>query len=106
MPLFSLGGTNRLRALARNQLLGSSYYYGSLNILRSFSDKPVSLLGKLYLSGSYEIGNAFFRHQSANPFQDGAIGVVGETFIGVFFFGGSVGEDGEHKIFFRLGRLF
>ena len=106
LPPFSLGGTTRLRALARNQLLGSSYYYGSLNLLRSLSDRPISMFGKLYLSGSYEIGNAFFRHQSANPFQDGAFGIVGETFIGVIFFGGSVGEGGERKIFFRLGRLF
>jgi NTE family protein len=106
LPLFSLGGANRLRALDRNQLLGSSYYYGSLNLLRSLSDKPLSLFGKLYLAGSYEIGNAFFRHQSANPFQDGSFGIVGETFVGVIFFGGSVGEDGDRKIFFRLGRLF
>ena len=106
LPLFSLGGTTRLRALSRNQLLGSSYYYGSMNLLRSLSDKPISMFGRLYLSGSYEVGNAFFRHQSANPFQDGAVGIVGETFIGVIFFGGSVGEDGERKIFFRLGRMF
>ncbi|MFN8007118.1 MAG: patatin-like phospholipase family protein [Terriglobia bacterium] len=106
MPLFSLGGTLRLKALSRNQLLGSSYYYGSFNLLRSFSDNPVALFGKLYLAGSYEIGNAFFEHQSANPYQDGTIGIVGETFIGVFFLGGSVGESGEHKIVFRLGRLF
>jgi NTE family protein len=106
LPLFSLGGSLRLRALDRNQLLGSSYYYGSMNFLRSLSDKPLSMFGKLYLAGSYEIGNAFFRHQSASPFQDGSFGIVGETFIGVIFFGGSVGEDGDAKIFFRLGRLF
>ncbi len=106
LPLFSLGGTNRLRALDRNQLLGSSYYYGSMNLLRSLSDKPLSMFGKLYLAGSYEIGNAFFQHQSANPFQDGSFGIVGETIIGVIFFGGSVGEDGDAKIFFRLGRMF
>ncbi len=102
---FSLGGPLRLSALSRNEQYGSRYYYGDLALLRSLFSQP-TFLGKLYLGGVYEIGKAFSKHQSANPYQDVAVGVVGETFIGVVFLGVSYGEGGQFKVFFRLGRLF
>jgi hypothetical protein len=102
---FSLGGPLRLSALSRNEQYGSRYYYGDLALLRSMFSQP-TFLGKLYLGGVYEIGKAFSKHQSANPYQDGAVGVVGETFIGVVFLGVSYGEGGQFKVLFRLGRLF
>jgi len=102
---FSLGGPLRLSALSRNEQYGSRYYYGDLALLRSLFSQP-TFLGKLYLSGVYEVGKAFSEHQSANPYQDGAVGVIGETFIGVVFLGVSYGESGQFKAFFRLGRIF
>ncbi|HVN83175.1 MAG TPA: patatin-like phospholipase family protein [Terriglobia bacterium] len=105
VPLFSLGGPLRLSALSRNEQYGSRYYYGDLALLRSLFSQPTSL-GKFYLEGVYEIGRAFSKHQSANPYQDGAVGLVGETFIGVVFLGVSYGEGGQFKVLFRMGRIF
>jgi NTE family protein len=106
VPPFSLGGTFRLSALGRNQLYGSRYYYGNLTLLRSLTSPDAVSFVRLYLGGRYEIGNAFMQHQSANPYQDGTVGVVGDSFIGVFFFGVSYGEGGQFKVLFRMGRLF
>jgi NTE family protein len=106
VPPFSLGGAFRLSALGRNQLYGSRYYYGNLTLLRSLTSPEAVSFVKLYLGGMYEVGNAFMRHKSANPYQDGTVGVLGDTLIGVFFFGVSYGEGGQFKILFRMGRLF
>jgi NTE family protein len=106
VPPFSLGGAFQLSALGRNQLYGSRYYYGNLTLLRSLTSPEAVSFVKLYLGGMYEIGNAIRQHQSANPYQDGTVGVVGDSFIGVFFLGVSYGEGGQFKILFRMGRLF
>lgn len=106
IPPFHLGGPLRLSALATQQLSGENYYLGSFTLLRSFSVRPVRFLSRTYLSLSYEVGDAFDAQRPSNPFHDGALGLLSETPLGVFFFGGSVGESGERKMFFRIGRLF
>lgn len=54
----------------------------------------------------YEMGNAFTAGDPLRPINDGVVGLIRETPMGVVFFGGSVGERGEKKIFISVGRFF
>lgn len=103
---FTLGGPLRLSALGRDQLRGGSFYNGSLALLRTLSRDPTSLATRTYFVVGYEMGDAFDDVDAANTFHDVALGVMGVTRLGVFYVGGSVGEQGEKKVFFRFGRLF
>jgi hypothetical protein len=53
------------------------------------------------------LGSAFrdLNSNSARTFNDGVIGLLGVTRIGIFYIGGSIGERGEKKVFFRFGRF-
>jgi NTE family protein len=103
---FGLGGPLRLSALSRDQLLGNNYYNAGFFYLRSLSNKQIAIFGRAYFTAGYEIGNAFFHIRQANPFNDGVLGLVVETPLGGLLLGGSYGESGNRKLFFRLGRLF
>lgn len=103
---FTLGGPLRLSALAIQQDFGSHYYYGQSGVLRQLSRSPLNRFGKLYVSLAWEFGAAFSNGEHHGAFHDGVVGLAGETPIGVLFFGGSFGESGNRKLFFRLGRFF
>lgn len=103
---FYLGGTFRLAALGRNQYIGSNYYFADAALLRRIFESQTSLLSRMYAFAGAEAGRAFYRGGSGNPFFDGKIGIAAETALGVIYFGGAVGEQGERKVFFRLGRAF
>jgi NTE family protein len=104
--MFKMGGLFNMSALSRQQLLGNNMYFGSAYFLRSLSGDSISLFGKFYGLIGYEIGRAWFPGMSAKPRQDGIIGLVGATQFGIVFFGGSIGDQGDMKILFRLGRTF
>jgi NTE family protein len=103
---FSVGGPGRIAALARNELFGSNYYFGSASLLRSITSQSLSLFGRFYLSASYEVGTAWYAEGSRMPRHSGALGLIGETPLGVVYFGGAIGDRGHRKVFFRLGRFF
>lgn len=103
--LFTLGGTARLTALARNQLFGNQYYFANAGVLRALNQKA-SGLGRYYAGLFYEVGGTKLEGFNGRPYQDGTLGIIGETFIGMVFGGVSVGDKGERKVVFRLGRLF
>jgi NTE family protein len=104
--IFKMGGLFNISALSRQQLLGNNMYFGSAYLLRSLAGEQVSLFGKFYGLIGYEAGRAWFPGMSNKPRQDGLIGLVGATQLGVIFFGGSIGDQGDMKILFRLGRSF
>jgi hypothetical protein len=105
-PPFSLGGPLVLSALARNQFVGNHYYYNGAYLMRSLSKERLSLLNKFRATIGYELGNAFVSGDPPRPFNDGMIGIVGETGIGVVTIGAAFGEHGEKKIFISIGRFF
>jgi NTE family protein len=105
-PVFPLGGTLRVSSLARNQLLGSRYYQFSGYILRSLLQKQSFSFVKLYLAPGYEMGRAYFVGDSGKPYHSGNLAAVAETPLGVVMIGGAIGDKGERKFFFRLGRVF
>jgi NTE family protein len=105
IPTFTLGGFTRVSSLGTNQLYGNNYYYGGTTVLRALSQHP-SLLGRFYLGLLGELGRAFMEDGSKTPYFSGSLGVVGETPLGLIFFGYSLGDKGQSKLQFRLGRLF
>ncbi|MGJ5820457.1 patatin-like phospholipase family protein [Paludibaculum fermentans] len=105
-PPFTLGGPNRLAALAHYQLIGNHYYYNGFYVMHSLAKERVSFLKGFRAVVGYETGNAFNAGDPLRPFNDGVAGLIRETPIGVVFLGGSVGERGERKIFISIGRFF
>jgi NTE family protein len=105
-PPFTLGGPTRLASLARYQLIGNHYYYNGLYLTRSLAKEKLPLLSSFRVMLGYEIGNAFTSSDPPRPFNDGVIGLIRETPVGVVFFGGSLGERGEKKVFITVGRFF
>ncbi len=103
---FTLGGPLRLSALAQQELYGSHYYFSSVGILRALSQRPTQYFARLYLTAAYEFGSAFNTGGRYKPYHDGVAGIVGQTPIGVLFIGGAYGEQGQRKVFVRLGRYF
>jgi hypothetical protein len=106
LPPFTLGGPGNLSAVARGQLRGEHYYYGGVQGLRAFSADRSSFLNKIYLDLGFELGQAFSSTDQGMPLYDGLLGVVGESPVGIVFVGWSYGSSGNHKFFFRIGRLF
>ncbi|MBL8175964.1 MAG: hypothetical protein JNK48_14905 [Bryobacterales bacterium] len=98
-PPFTLGGPTRLASLARYQLIGNHYYYNGLYLMRPMFGQRMPFLSSFKAMIGYELGNAFTSGDPPRPFQDGVAGVIRETPIGVVFFGASVGERGEKKLF-------
>jgi hypothetical protein len=39
-------------------------------------------------------------------YSNGSLGIVMETPLGPLFLGGSIGEEGRRKLYFKLGRFF
>lgn len=103
---FQLGGPLRMSALARSQLLGSHYYYGGASLLRSLTNESLSVFGRFYGITSYELGNAWTGSTLIRPRHSGSIGLMGETAIGMVYIGGAIGDRGDRRLFFRLGRFF
>lgn len=103
---FTLGGPLRMSALAPQQIFGSHYYFTNFGVLRALSQRPTQYFARLYLTAAYEMGAAFNEGGRRKPLHDGVAGLVGETPIGVLFVGGAYGEQGQRKLFVRLGRFF
>jgi len=105
LPPYTLGGLNRLTGVSRNQLFGNHYYYGGATVLRALSEKP-SLFGRFYAGFLAEAGNAWTGDVNMNPYVSAGVGLVGETPLGLIYFGYSAGDKGQSKLVFRVGRLF
>jgi len=102
--LFTLGGTARLSALSFNQLFGHQYFLTQAGIIRSLGHQ--SLFGRLYTATFYESGATYLTGVRSPVYYNGTAGLLGETLVGVLFVGGSVGDKGERKVFFKMGRVF
>lgn len=103
---FSIGGVARLDALGRGRETGNRYYYGGTRLLRSLNNQSLGIFGRFYLFAAAESGNAWRSGTSPLPRYSGSLGLMGETTFGVVYFGGGVGDRGDRRMFFRLGRVF
>ena len=104
--LFQLGGLAQLSALARNQQLGNRYYFSGTYSFWRIKKEDAGFLARFFAVGGWEIGDAWSRVTTATPFNDAVFGLVGATPAGPIFFGGSVGQNGQASVLFRLGRVF
>jgi len=104
--LYTLGGPLRLSASAIDQLRGTDYFLVTPGYLRRIAALPAPFGSSIYVGGSYEIGE--MRSPTANPIfrQDIYFGVVAETPFGVITAAPAIGNDGERKFIFTLGKLF
>lgn len=103
---FSIGGVARLDALGRGRETGNRYYYGGTRVLRSLNNQSLGIFGRFYLFAAAESGNAWREGMSPLPRYSGSLGLMGETTFGVVYFGGGIGDRGDRRMFFRLGRVF
>lgn len=103
---FSVGGVARLDALGRGRETGNRYYYGGTRLLRSLNNQSLGIFGRFYLFAAAESGTAWRAGMSPLPRYSGSLGLMGETTFGVVYFGGGIGDRGDRRMFFRLGRVF
>ena len=78
----------------------------SAGIMHRIAALPTGLGEGLYASFGYEAGEIWSPETRAILRQDGMIGLVGNTPIGLFTVGVSAGDAGHRKVFVTLGRWF
>jgi len=104
--LFTLGGPMRLSASSFDEFRGTDTYLASTGYMRRIAALPTGLGQGLYGVFGYEAGEIWSPQANVILRQDGFAGLVANTPIGLFTFGGSVGDAGHRKIFVTLGRWF
>ena len=103
---FTLGGPLRLAASAIDQYRGTDYFLVTPGYLRQLRQLPAPLSSSVYVGGAFEYGQ--IRRPDGPTLNRGDIylGIVAETPLGVLSLGPSVGNAGERKFNFTLGKLF
>lgn len=103
---FTLGGPIRISALAIDQLRGTDYFLVTPGYLHRLATLPAPLGQSIYVGATYEIGQMRAPDAQTITRQDIYFGVVAETPIGVITVGPAIGNGGERKFIFTLGRFF
>jgi NTE family protein len=103
---FTLGGPFNLGAYDTDEFRGDNFLLGTAGYLRTMGRLPDFVGGSIYLGGWLEVGSAFDDFDAATFHTSFSAGLLMDTALGPFFFGGSVGEDGSTRFYFTLGRLF
>jgi NTE family protein len=111
---FALGGPQGLSAYGSNELRGNQYLLLRGGYLRDLWRLPPFLGKKVYAVGQVEVGRMYagVRSATASPVggsrwpRDVAVGLVARTVFGPLLIGGSVGNDGHARWFFKIGSVF
>jgi NTE family protein len=103
---FTLGGPMRLSASSFDEFRGTDTYLARAGYLHRLAALPTGLGQGLYSFVGYEAGEVWSPEARAILRQDGFVGLVANTPIGLFTFGVSAGDAGHRKVFLTLGRLF
>lgn len=103
---FQVGGPANVSSLSPYELIGSRYYRGGAFGLAALTNESIGLFGRFYGALGYELGRAWSPGGPATPRHSGTLGLMGETPFGLVFLGGAIGDQGDKKLFFRLGRIF
>lgn len=103
---FTLGGPMRLSAASLDEYRGTDVYLAHTGYMHRLAALPTGLGQGLYGLIDYEAGEVWSPEQRAFLRQDGTIGLVGNTPLGLATFGVSVGDAGHRKVFLTLGRWF
>ncbi len=103
---FTLGGPMRLSASSFDEYRGTDLYLARAGYMRRIAALPTGLGQGLYGLLGYEGGEVWSPEQRAFLRQDGTLGLVGNTPIGLITFGTSIGDAGHRKVFLTIGRWF
>ena len=103
---FTLGGPMRLSASSFDEYRGTDTYLARTGVMHRIAALPTGLGQGLYVALGYEAGEIWSPELRSTLRQDGFAGLVANTPIGLFTFGGSVGDAGRRKVFITLGRWF
>jgi NTE family protein len=103
---FTLGGPLRLSASAIDQFRGTDYFVVTPGFLRKIRSLPAPFGSSLYLGGVYEAGQMRSPDGATITRQDAFFGVLAETPLGVISAGPAIGDGGERKFIFTIGKLF
>jgi NTE family protein len=108
IPMFGLGGPQRLAAYGTNELLTNQYFLFQPGYIRRLKELTPLLGENVYLVTNYEIGKAYGALNTLDSRlpNDFNAAVLVQSFIGPVVFGGSVGDRGHHRFYFQLGRYF
>jgi NTE family protein len=106
IPVFSLGGPNRLAAYGLNEFLVNQYWYGRLGYNHQIGELPPFLGRGVYLDAHYELAKPYGSPNTSGVANDVAVGAIVDTILGPVTIGGSIGDEGHRKWFFSLGRIF
>ncbi len=103
---FTLGGPLRVSALAIDQLRGTDYFLITPGYLHRLATLPAPLGQSIYFGATYEAGQMHAPGQQTTTRQDIYFGLIAETPLGVLTIAPSIGDGGQHKLNFTLGRFF
>lgn len=103
---FTLGGPLRLSSASFDEYRGTDNYLARAAYLHRVAALPTGLGQGLYTTFGYEAGEIWSPEQRAFLRQDGILGLIGNTPLGLVTLGVSVGDAGRRKVFFTIGRWY
>jgi NTE family protein len=103
---YTLGGPLRLSASAIGQYRGTDYFLVTPGYLRKIKSLPAPLGNSLYLGGVFEEGQVRSPDGPTVTRSDVFFGILAETPLGVIAIGPAIGNGGERKLVFTIGKLF
>jgi NTE family protein len=106
LPLFFLGGPQRLSAYGMNELYGNQYVLARVGYLKQIAVLSPLTNSRAYFVANYEVGRVFDFANSTRAPMDVNAGLLVRTLLGPVFVGASTGDDGHRKWYFQIGRFF
>jgi NTE family protein len=103
---FTLGGPMRLSASVIDQYRGTDFFLVQPAVLRRIASLPAVLGQSIYAGAMYEAGQMRGPDMRTITRQNVLFGVVAETPIGVISIGPALGDAGNYRLVFTLGKLF
>ena len=103
---FTLGGPLRVSSLAIDQLRGTDYFLFTPGFLHRLATLPAPLGQSIYFGAAYEAGQMRAPDMRTVTRQDVYFGLIAETPLGVITIAPAIGDAGQHKLVFTLGRVF
>ena len=104
IPPFQLGGVTRFVAFGTNQLLTDKYYLFQTGYIRTLKQLPPLLGSTIDFLGMFEIGKVYLPQYKLPGDVAGAL--IVNTIFGPVEVGGAVGDYGNAKFFFQIGKIF
>lgn len=103
---FILGGPFDLGAYDEAEFIGDNVILASVGYYYSIYTLPAIIGRQIWVTGWYDIGDAFDEWSDASYNNQVSIGLLMDTKLGPFALVFALGEDGASNIYFSFGRFF